>query len=119
LTNARRDVELSLVQLKMVMGISPASRIEIAPAPEYRPGAGLIASLAALAPASTGAAGAALPADLAALLRLAERQRPELRAAEERVRGAQADTGAARSAQLPQVSLFGMADAMKMRRADA
>ncbi len=122
-TNAGRDVELSLVQLKTVMGVSPASRIELSSVNAYEPSADLLKRLlgaqapAVQAPAPKDTA-AALPADLAALLRLAERQRPELRAAQERVRGAQAESANARSGTQPQVNLFAMGDAMKARGMD-
>lgn len=115
LTNAQRDLELSLLQLKTVMGVSPASRLETPGALLYDPADRLIPRLSASAPPTADAAGstspgAALPEDLAGLLRLAERSRPELRAASLRVRAAEAESAAVRSGYGPQVNLFAMAD---------
>ncbi len=119
-TNAERDVELSLVQLKTVMGISPASRLELSGANEYQPSADLLKRLTGEAQSSTTIGQAvALPPDLAALLREAERQRPELQAATQRVEGARADTSVAKGAFQPQVNLFAMGDVMKSRGSDS
>jgi outer membrane protein TolC len=107
LVNARRDVELSLLQLQTVMGISPASQIEITDALSYEPSAPFLQQLAPVSQNAT--------TDLAALLRLAERQRPELQAAEQQVLAAQAETSAVRSAYRPQINAFGMGDVMKMQ----
>jgi len=60
----------------------------------------------------------ALPDDIVALLQLAERQRPELRAAEQRVRGAAQGAAATRGTYGPQVSVFGMGDVSRARRQD-
>src|SRR5262249_11674556 len=114
LTNATRDVELAFVQLKTVMGVGPASRIEVPGVLEFQPSADLIKELTGAAPSGTPAAGPgrALPEDLAALLRLAERRRPELLAAGQRVRAARAETASVRGAYGPQVNLFAMGDAL-------
>jgi outer membrane protein TolC len=118
LTNAERDLDLSLLQLQTVMGVSPASRIEVPGTLEYQPSADLIARLSALVPQSPtvqkapDAQPSMLPADLAALLRLAERRRPELQAAGRRIRAALAETAAIRGAYGPQVNLFGMGDVL-------
>jgi outer membrane protein len=133
LTNAAHDVELSLLQLKTVMGISPASAIEVPGVLEYQPSADVIARLggttALMAPSSSvltapGASTSAIPAistptgvpaDLGALLRVAERRRPELRAATLRITGAELETAAMGQAYRPQVNAFVMGDVMKMR----
>jgi outer membrane protein TolC len=115
-TNALRDADIALVNLKTVMGVHPASRLDLADANDYQPSADFLRELGIVADRAEQTArpapGAALPADLSALLRLAERQRPELRAASERVRGAEADSAVARSAFQPQVNLFAMGDLM-------
>lgn len=148
LTNAQRDVEISLLQLKTVMGVHPTSRIELTETLEYKPSANLIKRLIEQAPAGPGTKalplqrapappktrparqtsppdqttppvpGIASSDDLHALLRLAEEQRPEIQAASQRVRGAQAETDVARSAFLPQVNVFAMGDFMKMKGDD-
>lgn len=122
LTNAERDVELSLLQFKTVLGISPASRIEIPGTLEFVSSADLIRQLGEAAPPSPApvAPGTpdALPADVAALLRLAERRRPELQASGRRIAAAQAESASIRGGYGPQVNLFAMADAMKMKGED-
>lgn len=136
LTNAQRDVEITLVQLKTIMGISPASRIEVVGPLDFQPSADLIRRLTATASAQSGdrsaatpgsreaeaaapiAENAALPPDLAPLLRLAERRRPDLQAATERVSGSAAEAAAIRSSYRPQVNLAAMGDLMKMKGED-
>lgn len=127
LTNAERDVELAFLQLKTVLGVSPASRLEIPGTLELVPSAELIRQLGAAAPAApgtaaggTGAGGAAgaLPPDVAALLRLAERRRPELQASDRRIAAARAEAASVRGSLGPQVNLFAMADGMKMKGED-
>lgn len=119
-TNARRDVELSLVQLKTVMGVSPASNLDLTGANDYQPSADLLKRLIATSPSTLPVAGQSptLSPELAALLRVAERQRPELHASKERLKGAQAETSLARSGFQPQVNLFAMGDAMKSKGSD-
>ncbi len=122
-TNAERDVEISLAQLKTVMGVSLASGLELTEPLTYRPSRELIAQLAAgeraprsgaevTTPPSTGAS---VAPELAALLRQAEQRRPELQAASLRVLGAQASMAAVQSGYRPQVNLFAMGDVAKMR----
>ncbi|MBW3635001.1 MAG: TolC family protein [Armatimonadetes bacterium] len=177
LTNARRDVELALLQLKTVMGVHPASQIGVTGVLAYQPSAVLIAHLSGAAPTgatslaasstvpdttspdptsahpttpqvpapSTGSTApdaaasgtppasssdpnvgaivpnstaasanvAALPADLASLLRVAERGRPELRAAGLRIAGAEAEAAATGQSYRPQVNAFIMGDIAK------
>lgn len=123
LTNAQRDVEISLMQLKTVMGVHPTSRIELIERLEYRPSIELLKSLIAQVPPqptsllaqSSPPAQAAFSEELQALLRLAEARRPEIQAASQRVQGAQAETDIARSAFLPQVNVFAMGDFMMMK----
>jgi outer membrane protein len=114
-TNAQRDVDIALVNLKTVMGVHPGSRLDLADTNGYEPSAAFIDGLTAqapprIAPKKASGEGTNLPDDVSALLRLAERQRPELQAAAQRVQGAQADTSVARSAFQPQVNLFAMGD---------
>lgn len=118
LTNAERDVELALLQVKTVLGISPASRLEIDGDLEFEPGAAVIERLVRSAPPAANELAGALPADVAALLRLAERRRPELQAADRRVAAADAERSMVRSGYGPQVNLFAMGDAMKMKGED-
>lgn len=123
LTNAERDVELALLQMKTVMGVHPGSRVDVVGSLEYQSSADLVARLTTafstgetLPPASTRAS--ALPSDLRALLRLAERQRPELKAIGLRVREREAEIAVARSAFRPQVNAAAMGDLMKMKGED-
>jgi outer membrane protein TolC len=156
LTNAERDAALALVQLKTVMGVHPASRIEVVGPLRYEPSADLLHRLAVLEEGvaerqgdeadgssksksrtdrtltltPTGEGSDPRPVvpsrepgpgdlpELEALLRLAEWQRPELRAASERVQGAAAETAVARSAYRPQVNIAAMGDFMKMKGED-
>lgn len=160
LTNANRDVELALLQLKTVMGVSLESNFTIEGELEYVPSAELIARLsganvsapapnlnaptgpiivpdtvattpqvaqpnrdATAPPAQFPSTGADVPApqipastpttlapDLRALLRVAERTRPELRAAGARVTGAQLESGAIGASYKPQLNAFAMGD---------
>lgn len=109
LTNARRDVELSNLQLQTVMGIHPASQIQIKGDLSYEPSTAWLPQLANSSISSTPATAADLPA----LLRLAERQRPELRAAQSRVLAAQSESATIGNSYRPQINAFGMADALK------
>ncbi|HZT42459.1 MAG TPA: TolC family protein [Chthonomonadaceae bacterium] len=111
--NAQRDVDLALVELKTVMGVHPASRLDLTDTNAYQPSADFLKALTAGVAVPNQET--ALSPELAALLALAERQRPELQAAAQRVRGAQADIAGAQSAFLPQVNLFAMGDFQKGR----
>lgn len=119
LTNSERDVELSLAQLKMVMGVSPGSNLELTDNLDYQPSAVLLQELKAAAPPVPPplAAPGASP-DLAALWLLAERRRPELQAATNRLQAAEQETTATRRAFQPQVNLFAAGDIMKIRGMD-
>ena len=126
LTNATRDVALSLAQLKTVMGINPLSELTLDETLPTQPLLEFLQQLApdvapiSIAPAadavpSTPPLNAAtatfeLPQFLPALLRLAERKRPELQASESRVQAAQAGREAQRSAFRPQINLFATGD---------
>ncbi len=169
LTNAERDVELALLQLKTVMGIGLESNLIIEGDLEYVPSAELIARLsgatatttappiavpnatvpdantiapevaapntgssvptatpnreATAPPAPFPSTGADVPnpqiptstptilaPDLSALLRVAQRTRPELRAAGARVTGAQLESGAIGASYKPQLNAFAMGD---------
>ncbi len=105
ITNARRDAGMALSQLKTVMGISLASRLALTEKLDDTPSADLLRKLTD--------AGTTADADLAALLSAAERHRPELLAAGERVAGAQAGETAVRAGYRPQVGLFAMGDVLK------
>ncbi len=174
LTNATRDVELSMLQLRTVMGVNPASEFSVPGVLEYQPSADFIARLtgapsstatsstatssrasantalpstpaptaiaepdnagaptpqapspltsapdggSTVPPASTSASAAAsrpnaagLSAGLSALLRVAEHGRPELRAAELRISGAEMETSAISGSYRLQVNAFAMGD---------
>jgi outer membrane protein TolC len=132
LTNAERDTEISLVQLKTVMGVHPDSRPEPTGPLGFEPAVAAIERLAGTAPAlpSHGPTGAppemlplAPPPTLVSryrsrLLTLAERQRPELQAARLRVEQADQGINVARSAYRPQIGIGAMADYMTGSNAD-
>ncbi len=101
LTNAERDVELSLLQLKVTLGVHPDSQITLTDTLQFQPGAQWVPAVA--------------NTDLSALLHMAEQRRPELQAVSRRVQSAQADIQATRGAYGPQVNAFGIADLMKMK----
>lgn len=109
-TNAQRDADIALVQLKTVMGISPDSDISVRGPLAYVPSSETVNRLSAgsVDPASGGKDG-----QLRALLQAAERNRPELRAADGRLTASSAETSSARAAFAPQASLFATADLMK------
>lgn len=115
ITNAERDIELALLQLKSVMGINLASQLELTDALDEQPSTEFFKALApgiSLTP-STG------EVQLSALLSLAERLRPELRAAQARTQAAAAEAGVVRGTYRPQVNAFAMSDVLKMRGTNA
>jgi outer membrane protein TolC len=140
LTNAQRDADLALLQLKTVMGVHPDSRPEPIGTLDFEPLSTLLPRLSG-APAPVGAPsaeGTPAPAHPAAfpgsptepmpppeieryrapLLALAERRRPELQAARLRVEEAAHGISVARSADRPQVAVGAMADWMTGASAD-
>src|SRR5207248_2795448 len=118
LTNAQRDTELSLVQLKTLMGVHPDSKIDTVGSLGFEPAAAFIERLVGQpAPEAQPDSPPASKPDLvdryrSRLLPLAERQRPELQSARLRVEQAQEGIGVARSAYRPQVAVGAMADWM-------
>jgi outer membrane protein TolC len=114
LTNARRDVEISLVQLKTLMGVHLESRLELTEPLDFQPAGAVLAVLAGEESAAVQAAPAA-PVDTARLLQTAERNRPELSAAAQRVQGGLEEIRIAKSAYKPQIGVGVMGDFMKMR----
>ena len=124
LTNATRDVDLSLTQLKTVMGVSPLSDLTITQTLQYQPSAELLTQLAptvvtgesdlgtvpATAPLPQSMKTFEVPVVLPALLRLAQSQRPELQASLQRLQAADEQSAASRSAFRPQVNLFATGD---------
>ncbi len=93
LNDAQRDVETALIDLRNTMGVSQLSQITLAQGLAVRPSPPAFEELQAAAP----------------------RQRPEVQAAQARVRSAQADVGVAGSAYKPQVYATAMADLSIMR----
>jgi outer membrane protein len=131
LTDAERDVELSLVQLKTVMGVHPQSSLELsAAATENDWLASLLRDESSTQNASSTQQTDTVPAPppldaaplslqsseaLSSLLRAAETRRPELQAATSRIEAGQSEVRAARSAYRPQVNAFVAGDIMKMQ----
>ncbi len=112
-TNAQRDALIAVSQLKTVLGVSLASRLELsADALDHQPSKDLLAHLTAGTTAT--AVDPSLPADLVALLRRAEQQRPELQTARQRIAAARAVSAAIQGGYRPQVNLFAMGDVVKM-----
>lgn len=88
LNNARRDVEVTLADLKSALGISQESNITLAD------------TLATPQPLE----------DVTTLRQLAVRQRPEVTAAHARIKAARSGVGVAKSAYKPQIYAMGMAE---------
>jgi outer membrane protein TolC len=107
LTYARRDLEISLLQLKTAMGVHIDSQLDVTPVEVPRPAGEWLAAL-------QGDQGTDLPRLLAA----AVRNRPELLAAERRVAAGIQETRVARSAYRPQVVAGVMGDLTLARGMD-
>ena len=93
-TSAQRDEQVALVQLKTLMGLDPASKLEVKPVEEKAE---------------------KTPDDLPLLLALAQKQRPERAAARCKVEGAAAGLDATQRSYRPQASGFIMADSRAAR----
>ncbi|MCC6484269.1 MAG: TolC family protein [Armatimonadetes bacterium] len=106
LTNAKRDVELALIALKTVIGLDPASKIDVQGALDFTPSDEIIRRI--IAPS----AAAGSDERLQALLATARSHRPEIEAAEQREAASRALIQAARGEFSPQVNLFGSGDIM-------
>jgi len=111
-TMAEKEVDVSLIQLKSLMGVHLGSKLLLTEPlssfsvnPEL---AGLLSTPAALPEATTNPT-------LTRLLELAGRHRPELLASEGRIQAGEAELRMGRSAYRPQVSAGVMGDFMKMR----
>jgi outer membrane protein TolC len=116
LTNAMRDREASLYQLKTVMGVRLDSKIELTDALEYAPSGPLLQALtedAALSPPSDSEDASGTDPALNPLLLAAEKNQPALFAAAERAKAGAAEERAAKSAFLPQIGLTAMGMTMK------
>ncbi len=112
LTTAERDREVSLLQLKTLMGVHLDSKVELVQPLEFRPAAVVLASFA---PAGASAASTSDEVYLPKLLEAAGQNRPELAAVEHRVTAGKGEIDAARSAFKPQISAGVMGDWMRMR----
>lgn len=114
LRNAERDIELSFIQLRTVMGIHPSSEITVEGELDYLPSERLLEQVAGGAQSAAAgappAAGEPAP-ELDALLRRAESRRPEARAAALQADAARSETAAIRAGYGVQVDLFAMGDA--------
>ncbi len=117
LTNADRDVEIGLIQLKTLMGVHLESELELIDSLGFESSAALLAALGAGEPGRpAGSAGGGAPdPQLRRLLETAQKNRSELTAAGFRREAGQADVEAARSAYRPQVGIGVMGDLMKMK----
>jgi len=93
INNAQRDVEMALIDLKNMMGISQSSQLTL----------------------TQDLAVQAAPPTLDELQAAALKQRPEVQAARARIRSAQANVGVAKSAYKPQVYATAMADLSVMK----
>lgn len=122
-TDAERDADIAVEQLKTVMGVNPASQLTLTATEENNPTVAEV--VARVTPhltqgeASVTPAPAGTDADFSALLRVAEVNRPELQSAAQRALGASEGASAVRGAYRPQVSLFGMGDILKARNQSA
>jgi outer membrane protein TolC len=92
LTNAQRDADLALVMLRAAIGVDQNSQVTLSDS---------LDAPAVPAPENS--------------LELALKQRPELKAAQNRLKNARHGVDAARSASRPQIALSAMADANRMR----
>lgn len=93
LNNAQRDVEMAVIDLKNMMGISQSSQLTLTQDLTVQ----------------------AAPPTLDELQATALKQRPEAQAARARIRSAQAGVGVAKSSYKPQVYATGMADLSVMK----
>ncbi len=119
LADSERQYEIGLIELRTLMGIHLESRIELSELPGFRTSGAVLEELTGaparpLAPVDPPATRPDLT-DLSRLLRMAERNRPELSAAGFRVQAGREEVNAARSAFKPQVSAGIMGDVMKMK----
>ncbi|MBI3911744.1 MAG: TolC family protein [Armatimonadetes bacterium] len=120
LTYAERDLDVSLIELKTVMGVHLDSRLELTDPLKFEPSHTITAAYTGERAADTlarAADGATEAPTLAQLLEVAARHRPELAAAARRVDASLAEVNVARSAYQPQISAGVMGDFMKMRGA--
>ncbi len=114
LTNAERDVEISLIQLKTLMGVHLESQLELTEPLQFQPSSTLLAALGAGPTPPAEPSGGGDP-QLLKLLDTAERYRPELAAAARRRDAGTAEVEVFRGAYRPQVGVGIMADLMKMK----
>lgn len=112
LINANRDVELAFVMLKTAMGLGQASRITLSDKLTHEPVQVVSAERQATGEAAERSA-------VERFLALAGKQRPELKAARQRIEAAQQGVTIAQSAYKPQLSLMAMADSMRGREMDS
>lgn len=88
LVNSERDVNVAMIDLKTVLGISQASELTLTSELSLEP----------------------VEVDIDELTLLAQRRRPEVAAAQARIKSAQATVGAAKALYKPQVYAVGMQD---------
>lgn len=104
-TNSQRDADMSLVALKTMIGVGPASKVDVTGSLENPDTTGFLARL-------TAGTGKGATDVLSRLLFIAESRRPELAAAGSREESARAESSSVRGSYSPQIGLAVMGDWM-------
>ena len=115
LTVAQKDVEVSLLQLKSLMGIHLASKLALTEPLGATAASPVLTGLLSVADQQSGERALEMDPALTRLLELAGRNRPELTTSVGRVQAGEAEVRIGKSAYRPQVTAGVMGDFMKMR----